>query len=90
MAWADVAVGARMLIEPITNEISEKVWGQEKQAMARGLALRTVALALDDGVTVTAGDRVGERFRVVGLLPELLGGSAHLECGLATAAEAFS
>ena len=90
-AWGAVATGVKIILEPISSALAERLWGQETRATMRALVPRPIASPrVKDGIVVTAGHYSGQRFRVVASLPhELAPGSAHAEVGLELTPEAI-
>ncbi len=94
-AWATVATGVKLFIQPLTDRIRQKGFGREVEAESVGFGLSTLNLQKDDGVIITAlpvmggGPPIGARFRVAATLPRHPG-PAHLEVALQSTTETFA
>ena len=81
----------RMLLEDLSDELLRRVFGQETKATLRALITdRGVVLLKGDGLVVTAGPHVGERFVVERQLINDAGASPHRELALAATTETFT
>lgn len=82
--------GVRLLLEDLSDELLRRVFGAETKASLRALVTdRSVVLTKGDGVVVTAGPHVGERFTIEQRLINDAGASPHRELALAATTEDF-
>ena len=91
LSWIAIATNVRIIFEPITSALAERLWGHETKATMRALVPRPIGSPrVRDGIVVTAGHFSGLRYRVVESIPhELAPGSAHAELGLELTSEAI-
>ena len=82
--------GVKVLLEDISAELLRRVFGAETKATLRAYAPLSATIRLDDGLTITAGAHVGERFRVAGRLEFRAGASPHAQLALEATTEAFT
>lgn len=86
------ATGLKMLLEPITDELVQKVFGGSELVTERGYLMPVTAdVKKDDRIKVEAGRRAGSRFVVDGARPNDSGSprTAHLDLALVSTTEVF-
>lgn len=63
-AWAVLETDAKVVIQPITDELAQRVYGGKGVIRDRGFYTGVSALAPGHGLVVTAGHRTATRFRI--------------------------
>lgn len=87
-AWAAVQTDLPVLLEGLTDELAQRLFGTREVIRDRGFVLGLPDLRPGDGLVVTAGRRVGQRFRVEEPLAYDAGSRlAHLEVALVSTTE---
>lgn len=92
--WATVSTGVPVFIDSPTSEIAQRLFGAEVRVEARAFVLSGVDLHAEDGLIVTAGERSGVHYRVVGEASHSFGAprtrSTHGEFALVATTETFN
>lgn len=63
--WADAPAKVKLLLEEITAEKAQRLWGLETQATYRGTAKDSADLRKLDGLIVETGKFTGTRLQVL-------------------------
>lgn len=88
--WVDVTVGTKALIESLTSELSQRIWGQEITASHRAYMAQHADVKEGDAIIVTAGSKALQKFRIAEVLErDMNAASRYLEIGLHSTTEAF-
>ena len=90
-SWANVATGVAGLLEELTAERAQEIWGQETRARWRTSVPWGTDVLIGDGVLVTSGNFTGRAFRVEEQLERGTSpGTRHIELGLEETTETFA
>lgn len=88
MTWASVTSDVRVLLEPVTDVLAQKLWGGSRVIRDRGFVAGDAGVRPGDALVVTAGRRAGTVFRVEEVAEYDHGSrQAHLELALVTTTE---
>lgn len=89
--WTLVAQGLRGVLDVLTADLADKVFGQASVARTRTMLAPGTDIQEGDGVVVTAGFQVGRRFRVVEAQRyDFRARSAHVDVALESTTEAIA
>lgn len=80
--YPTVAAGVRILLEPITDEVVQKVFGASSKVTERGWIDGLPDYRAEDRVKVTEGRRTGTVFRIEAVRPNDGRRGGHLELAL--------
>lgn len=72
--WKEHIESAKVLIESITSDRAQRIWGSEVQANFAGWCDPSLDILMNDGLIVTKSKKfIGRRFRVVAVSDSALG-----------------
>ncbi len=90
-SWSDTVTNGKALIESLSSDLAQKLWGQETKATRRAFVRIDTNVTPGDGLLVSVGAYSGERFRVIAVIPRHMGAaSRYLELALELTTEAFA
>lgn len=89
-AWASAVIDTKALLEAVTSDLAQRLWGQETQATLRAFFAPDTDVRVGDGIRVTAGAYVATKYRVAAVLPrDFSAASRHVEVALELTKETF-
>jgi hypothetical protein len=90
-SWTLVAQDVRGVLDVLTADLADKVFGQASVARTRTMLPAETDVVAGDGLVVTAGFQVGSRFRVVEAQRyDFRARSAHVDVALESTTEAIA